>query len=91
MLREIGEVQSESGDSPIPHLETAADVENMPGMAEDGTSELDPRTYAPAKETGKVWVKSDEINAGYRIEHSTRFQPGEVGFGVSHALSACSA
>ncbi len=53
MLRETGEVQSESGDSPIQHPETAADVENMPGMAEDGHGELDPRTYAPDKETGK--------------------------------------
>ncbi|OAA77505.1 hypothetical protein LEL_04328 [Akanthomyces lecanii RCEF 1005] len=57
VLRETGEVQSESGDSPIQHPETAADVENMPRMAEDGHGELDPR---------------------YRIEHSTRFQPGEI-------------
>ncbi|OAR03781.1 hypothetical protein LLEC1_04280 [Akanthomyces lecanii] len=56
-LREAGELQSECEGSPMPPPETAAGEENVPGIAEGGAGELDPR---------------------YRIEHSARFQPGEI-------------
>ncbi|TQV99182.1 hypothetical protein IF1G_01397 [Cordyceps javanica] len=54
-----GEAQSGSEGSPTPQPETTVPVEgeHIPGIAEGGAGELDPR---------------------YRIEHSTRFQPGEI-------------
>lgn len=71
-----GEAQSGSEGSPTPQPGTAADAEYMPDMVEGDAGELDPREHSNSDPMFR-W-KSNKRDIGYRIEHSTRFQPGEV-------------